>query len=139
MTDVETVARAIMIAKGGACNVTDWAEREWNPAVAEVWDAATAALAAATPLIEARVTAADERGRKLFAENVMLRNAKQLEAERIGERRATAAIVAWLEKQAAWHDKHDDGLSGFDHIAQAHQESIEAIQDGDHLKGTSNE
>jgi hypothetical protein len=35
-----------MIAKGGACDVTDWAEREWNPAVAEVWDAATAALAA---------------------------------------------------------------------------------------------
>ena len=58
MTDVETVARAIMIAKGGACDVTDWAEREWNPAVAEVWDAATAALAAATPLIEARVAAA---------------------------------------------------------------------------------
>ena len=49
MTDVETVARAIMIAKGGACDVTDWAEREWNPSVAEVWDAATAALAAATP------------------------------------------------------------------------------------------
>ena len=55
MTDVETVARAIMIAKGGACDVADWAEREWNLAVAEAWDAATAALAAATPLIEARV------------------------------------------------------------------------------------
>lgn len=55
MTDVETVARAIMIAKGGACDVTEWAEREWNPAVMEAWDAATAALAAATPLIEARV------------------------------------------------------------------------------------
>ena len=55
MTDMEIVARAIMIAKGGACDVTDWAEREWNPAVAEAWDAAVAALAAATPLIEARV------------------------------------------------------------------------------------
>ena len=55
MTDVEIVARAIMIAKGGACDVTDWAERERNPAVMEAWDAATAALAAAIPLIEARV------------------------------------------------------------------------------------
>ena len=69
MTDVETVARAIMIAKGGACDVTDWAEREWNPAVAEVWDAATAALAAATPLIEARVREENER---LRAENAEL-------------------------------------------------------------------
>ena len=57
MTDVEIVARAIMIAKGGACNVTDWAERYRNLAVAEAWDAATAALAAATPLIEARIVA----------------------------------------------------------------------------------
>ena len=55
MSDVETVARAIMIASCGACNVTDWAERYYNTAVAEAWDAATAALAAATPLIEARV------------------------------------------------------------------------------------
>ena len=55
MTDVEIAARAIMIAKGGACNVTDWAERYRNPAVMEAWDAATAALAAATPLIETRV------------------------------------------------------------------------------------
>ena len=69
MTDVETVARAIMIAKCGACDVTDWAEREWNPAVAEVWDAATAALAAATPLIEARVREENER---LRAENAEL-------------------------------------------------------------------
>ena len=69
MTDVEIVARAIMIAKGGACNVTDWAERYRNLAVAEAWDAATAALAAATPLIEARVREENER---LRAENAEL-------------------------------------------------------------------
>lgn len=50
-----------------------------------------------------------------------------------GERRATAAIVAWHEQQQAWHNKHDDGLSGFGYMALAHEESAAAIRDGDHL------
>ena len=47
----------------------------------------------------ARAEAAEARGRKLFAENVMLRNVKQAEAEVRGEARATAAIVAWLRSR----------------------------------------
>jgi uncharacterized cupredoxin-like copper-binding protein len=50
-----------------------------------------------------------------------------------GERRATAAIVVWHEQQQAWHNKHDDGLSGFDYMALAHEESAQAIRDGDHI------
>jgi hypothetical protein len=45
MDDVERVARAIMLARGG-CNVTDWNERTWNPAIQQVWDMARAAMAA---------------------------------------------------------------------------------------------
>ena len=43
--DVERVTAEIMRARGG-CNVTDWNERHWNPAVMEAWNMARAAMAA---------------------------------------------------------------------------------------------
>ena len=42
---IAKVARAIMLARGG-CNVTDWNERTWHPAIQQVWDMARAAMAA---------------------------------------------------------------------------------------------
>jgi hypothetical protein len=45
-----------------------------------------------------------------------------------------AKIVAWLRESADWHDTHDDGLSGFDRIAQADRESANLIEAKDHLK-----
>ena len=51
--------------------------------------------------------------------------ARHREAER-------AAIVAWLRESAAWHDKHDDGLSGFDGIRQGQTEAADAIEAGEH-------
>ena len=43
--EVEAVARAIMVAKGGKCLVEDWSiERRDNPHVALAWDQATAAI-----------------------------------------------------------------------------------------------
>jgi hypothetical protein len=44
-----------------------------------------------------------------------------------------AKIVAWLRESADWHDAHDDGLSGFDRIAQADRESANLIEAKDHL------
>lgn len=49
---------------------------------------------------------------------------------RADERRA---VVEFLKEQAAWHDKHDDGLSGFDRIAQGYREAVDAIERGDHV------
>lgn len=46
---IAKVARAIMLARGG-CNVTDWNERTWNPAIQQVWDMARAAMAATLEL-----------------------------------------------------------------------------------------
>ena len=43
--DVERVTAEIMRARGG-CNVTDWNERHWNPAVMVAWNMARAAMAA---------------------------------------------------------------------------------------------
>jgi hypothetical protein len=45
MSELERVARAIMIARGGQCLVKDWdAERRDNPNVAEAWAMAAAAM-----------------------------------------------------------------------------------------------
>ena len=44
-----------------------------------------------------------------------------------------AAVVAWLEASAAWHEQHDDGLSGFDGIRQGQFEAMQAIKAGEHL------
>lgn len=44
------------------------------------------------------------------------------------------AVVAWLRDYAAFLDKHDDGLSGFDKMAQGLREAIEAIELGEHLR-----
>jgi hypothetical protein len=64
---------------------------------------------------------------------------KKLVAER-GQAKAEGAaeerekIVAWLRESADWHDAHDDGLSGFDRIAQADRESANLIEAKDYLK-----
>ena len=42
---IERVARAIMEARGG-CNVTDWREAKWNPAVEQSLNDARAAIEA---------------------------------------------------------------------------------------------
>lgn len=52
-----------------------------------------------------------------------------IKREREAER---TAIVAWLRESAAWHDKHDDGLSGFDGIRQGQTEAADAIEAGEH-------
>lgn len=43
-----------------------------------------------------------------------------------------AKVVAWLLEQAKWHDKYDDGWSGFDKIAQGYREAADAIEKGVH-------
>ena len=48
---VERVANSIVTVHFGECNVTDWKEREWNPAIAATWNSAAAALAALRELI----------------------------------------------------------------------------------------
>ncbi len=45
-----------------------------------------------------------------------------------------AAVVAWLHDYATFLDKHDDGRSGFDKMAQGLREAVEAIELGEHLK-----
>lgn len=53
-------------------------------------------------------------------------------AHRIAAEQTTVdQIVAWLRESAAWHDKHDDGLSGFDGIRQGQSEAADAIEQGD--------
>lgn len=42
--DVERVARAIMQEVYGGCEVVDWAEVQWNPAVAKAMAAARAII-----------------------------------------------------------------------------------------------
>ena len=54
----------------------------------------------------------------------------QLAEARESER---AAVVDWLEASAAWHEQHDDGLSGFDGIRQGQFEAMQAIKAGEHL------
>lgn len=41
-------------------------------------------------------------------------------------------VIAWLLEQAKWHDKYDDGWSGFDKIAQGYREAADAIEKGAH-------
>ena len=73
---------------------------------------------------------------RLRAENTDLRRkvaARKLIADELanaGDERQ-AAIVAWLREEAEWHEKHDDGLSGFDRIAQGHREAVDAIESGE--------
>lgn len=38
--------------------------------------------------------------------------------------------LAFLRESAAWRDKHDDGLSGFDKIGQGLTEAADAIEAG---------
>jgi len=47
------------------------------------------------------------------------------------EAATVAGIVAWLRESAAWHDKNDDGLSGFDGICQGQTEAADAIEAGE--------
>lgn len=56
---VERVARALMEARGG-CEVIDWRESEWNPAITRVLNEARAAIDAAQ--IEQMIVAAYVRG-----------------------------------------------------------------------------
>lgn len=46
-----------------------------------------------------------------------------------------AKIVAWLRDSAAWHEKHDDGWSGFDKIRQGLVEAADAIEAGEYRNG----
>ena len=41
-------------------------------------------------------------------------------------------VIAWLREQAEWHDKNDDGWSGFDRIAQAHRDAAQSLEQGHH-------
>ena len=43
-----------------------------------------------------------------------------------------AEIVAWLREIAAWNNKHDDGLSGMDKMAQGQLEAAEGIERGEY-------
>lgn len=43
-----------------------------------------------------------------------------------------AKIVAWLREIAAWHEKNDDGWSGFDKIRQGLVEAADAIEAGEY-------
>lgn len=47
------------------------------------------------------------------------------------ERETVEQIVEWLRESAAWHEKHDDGLSGFGHISLGQTEAADAIEQGD--------
>ena len=51
---------------------------------------------------------------------------------RLAER---AAVVAYLRCMAEWHDKNDDGWSGYDKIAQGAREFADAILQGEHIGG----
>lgn len=54
-------------------------------------------------------------------------------AEARGAERERARVVSYLRTQQAWHNDHDDGLSGFDGIAQGYGEAADGIEEGDHL------
>lgn len=57
---------------------------------------------------------------------------KLFAAHRIAaERETVERIVEWLRESAAWHEKHDDGLSGFGHISLGQTEAADAIEEGD--------
>ncbi len=47
------------------------------------------------------------------------------------ERETVERIVEWMRESAAWHEKHDDGLSGFGHISLGQTEAADAIEEGD--------
>ena len=57
----------------------------------------------------------------------------RLAAEARGAAKREAEIVAWLRESIDFYRKHDDGLSGFDGIAQGQAEALEAFLEGDHL------
>ena len=50
------------------------------------------------------------------------------------EGRVIAEVVSWLRGQADWHDKNDDGWSGFDRIAQGYREAVDALETGEWKK-----
>lgn len=50
------------------------------------------------------------------------------------EGRVIAEVAAWLRGQADWHDKNDDGWSGFDRIAQGYREAVDALETGEWKK-----
>lgn len=54
-------------------------------------------------------------------------------AEARGAESERARVVSYLRTQQAWHHDHDDGLSGFDGIAQGYGEAADGIEEGDHL------
>lgn len=86
--------------------------------------------------VSIEVTQADREAANKAQLNAIMRVGSMHEAFAHHRQQAVAAevaqIVAWLREQASWHDKYDDGLSGFDRIAQAHRESIEAIERGEY-------
>lgn len=63
---VEQLATALMVSRHGVCQVTDWAERERNPAVAVVYCAARATL----PIIDREIAATWEAAAKVAEERV---------------------------------------------------------------------
>lgn len=92
---IAKVARAIMLARGG-CNVTDWNERTWNPAIQQVWDMARAGMAATREIdAEAWQHLADYDKDQDAA---LIR--ALIERERAGGERAQ--IVAWLRGDEAF-------------------------------------
>ncbi len=66
-------------------------------------------------------------------ERAYAKNAARV-ALRRGKEIVEAAVVAWLQDYATFLDKHDDGLAGFDKMAQGLREAVEAIELGEHLK-----
>jgi hypothetical protein len=54
-------------------------------------------------------------------------------AFKAGQEAERARGVEWLRESIAYHCKHDDGLSGFDGIAQGQSEALEAFLAGEHL------
>ena len=89
-----------------ASMTVDYWDMDLFERIAPLFAARIAALEVERDAAVARAEAAEERGRKLFAGNVLLRNVKQVEAERVGERRATAAIVADLRANKTLRDYH---------------------------------
>lgn len=95
---IETVARAICVADGCDPNSLFEGSPIWDH-----WmDDAKAAIAAMQPHIEAQREDA--------------------------ARMALEAAADECKKYAAWHDQHDDGLSGFDYMALGGREVTDVIR-----------
>jgi chromosome segregation ATPase len=94
--------------------------------------------------LEARATAAEAENAKLKDEITNLRaelaeacarrtieaaaEIRSLRAQVARVAQERAGIVAMVRSQAEWHDKHDDGWSGFDKMAQGMREIADAIE-----------